>query len=227
MTLFDWLRTVAAALNDDEPGRPFQRYTFANLLTHYNAALCLIAKYRKDLFTELKIVRLAPGKYQDVRGCCGEVLDVLEQTDVDGNLIRAITGARKHSTTAKRIWKKPTCLTLPEDLVYLIENADIDKNMHGRFTIDPPVPCDIDAYVMVKCVVAPCSYSPADQNAELVNDCIHNVAAWHYVLAMALSGDQFANAAGGDKAFHYRMFFDILGVVQRQEDRIENREEAS
>lgn len=226
MTLYDWLRSVAAALNDDEPGRPFQRYLLKDLVAHYNAALCLGAKYRKDLFTEYKVVRLAPGKYQDVRGCCNEVLDVVEQTDAQGNLIRDILGAREKRTTAKRLWKKATCLPVPEGLGYLVQNADIDKNMHGRFTIDPPVPCDVEAYVMVKCVIPPCAYTEADATQVVLQDCSLLAAAWHYVLAQALSGDQFSNAAGGNKNYHYRLFFDILGVVQRQEDRIESREEA-
>jgi len=226
-TVKDWLRSVAFALNDDEPGRPFQRYSVASMLQAYNAGMCLVVKYRKDLFTELKTVRLAPGKYQDVRGCCGEVLDVLEQTDANGNLIRSIDGAREKRTTAKRRWKKPTCLPLPEGLTFLVENASIDKNLHGRFTIDPPVPCDVDAYVMVKCVSPPCALTEADLEAPLSGDCIHNTALWHYVLSTMLAGDQYANGAGGDMGYHYRMFFDILGIVQRQEDRIESREEAS
>lgn len=226
MTLYEWLRTVAFPLNDDEPGRPFQRYPLKDMIAAYNAAMCLVAKYRKDLFTELKTVRLAPGTYQDVRGCCGEVLDVLDQTDANGDLIRKISGARERRTTAKRIWKKASCLRTPEGVTYFVENADIDKNMHGRFSVDPPVPCDVEVYVLVKCVTAPCTYNEADANVELVTDCIHLTAAWHYVLATMLAGDQFANAAGGGKNYHYRMFFDILGVVQRQEDRIENREEA-
>jgi len=226
MTLYEWLRTVAFPLNDDEPGRPFQRYPLKDMIAAYNAAMCLVSKYRKDLFTELKTVQLVPGTYQDVRGCCNEVLDVLDQTDANGDLIRKISGARSRTTTAKRIWKKASCLSVPAGVSYLVENADIDKNMHGRFSIDPPVPCGVDVFVLIKCVTAPCVYSEADANVQLAVDRIHLTAAWHYVLATMLAGDQFANAAGGGKNYHYRMFFDILGVVQRQEDRIENREEA-
>lgn len=227
MTLFDWLRTVAFSLNDDEPGRPFQRYALKDLIAAYNSARTLVMEYRKDLFTELRVVRLVPGKYQDVRGCCAEVLDVMDQTDAEGNIIRGITGARERTTTAKRIWKKASCLPKVAGLTYYVENADIDKNMHGRFSIDPPVPCDVDAFVMVKCVSYPCPYTEADVNVVINEQQMQNVAAWHYVLGTMLSGDQFANAAGGNKNYHYRMFFDILGVVQRQEDRIESREQAS
>lgn len=226
MTLYDWLRTVAFAVNDDEPGRPFQRYPLKDMIAAYNAAMCLIAQYRKDLFTELKIIKLVPGKYQDVRGCCGQVLDVLEQTDAKGNIVHTLSGVREKRTTAKRIWKKESCL-VNQDAGYIIDNAEVDSNLDGRFTVDPPVPCGVDAYVMVKCVQAPCEVTEADVNTELVTSCAHTTAAWHYVLAQMLTGDQFANAAGGNKNYHHRMFFEILGVNQKQDDRIESREQAT
>ena len=227
MKAVDWFRTIAFPLNDDEPTRPFQRYPLKDLVAAYNAAICLVAKYRPDLFTELRIVELVPGKYQDVRGCCVNVLDVLDQTDAAGNLIKELSGARKKPTTVKRNWKKPTCLSRTHaELGYLVDNANIDRNLIGRFTVDPPVPCDVSAFVMVKCVGQPCELSELDQNKELDSDCTFNVAAWHFVLARMLSGDRFANAAGGDAQYHYRMFFEILGVVQRQEDRIESPEQA-
>lgn len=226
-TLRDWLRTIAAALNDDAPGNPFNRYLMKDLLAAYNAAMCLIAAHRPDLFTEWRVVQLAPGRYQDVRGCCKQVLDVIDQTDAEGNIIRKIEGARNKVSTVKRVWKKKSCLNRESaDNGYLIENVDIDKNINGRFYVDPPVPCDTEVYVMVKCVEQPCSYNEAQANVELDQDCIYNVAAWHYVLAMMLSGDRFASAAGGDKQYHFRMFFDILGIVQQQEDRIESPQEA-
>lgn len=226
MTLFNWLRTVAFSLNDDEPGRPFQRYTLKDMIAALNAAMTLVAQYRKDLFTELRVVRLVPGKHQDVRGCCAEVLDVLEQTDADGNTVREIKNARERKTTVKRNWKKPSCLALPDGVEFAVRNADIDHNLNGRFTVDPPVPCDVDVFVLAKCVSKPCLYTEAGQNQQIDESDLKFVAAWHYVLAQMLTGDQFANAAGGNRQYHYRMFFEILGVTQRAEDRIESKEQA-
>lgn len=230
MTLNDWLLTIAAALNDDEPGHEFTRYKRKDLIAAYNAAMCLAAKYREDKFTEYHIVKLTSGQYQDVRGCCSKVLDIMDQTDAQGNSIKPIDGARATETKARRVWKKKSCLSSGQaayaDGGYLVDNAKVDRNMDGRFTVDPPVPCDVDAYARVKCVSVPCSLSEADANASM-GYCDLAEACWHYVLAKMLSGDRFASAAGGDAAYHYRMFFDILGVVQRQEDRIESAQEAT
>ena len=90
MTFKDWLRNVAASLSDDEPGKPFQRYALKDLIMAYNDAICLVASYRPDLFTEVKIVALTAGYLQDVRGCCVNVLDVLYQTDQYGNVLKKL-----------------------------------------------------------------------------------------------------------------------------------------
>ena len=52
------------------------------------------------------------------------------------------------------------------------------------------------------------------------------VAAKHYVLAWLLSGDRFANGANPQASEQYQLFFNILGVIQRQEDRLESAEQA-
>lgn len=225
MTVVEWFRSIAAVLNDDEPTRPFQRYALKDLMFAYNQAMSLVSQHRPDLFTELKVVTLRAGKYQDVRGCCSKVIDVLDQVDANGNVIRELKNTRTKATVVERNWKKPSCLpTQPDD--YIVLTVNIDRSLDGRFTVYPPVPCGTAAYVMAKCVGQPCDLTTADQNALMPGEAKLNAAAWHYVMAMALTGDRFANGAANDKSYHYRMFFDMLGIQQRQDERIEAKEEA-
>lgn len=230
MRIYDWLLTVAAPLNDDRPGASFQRYKITDMIAAYNAAMCLVSKYRPDLFTELRKVRLQGGIYQDVRGCCANVLDVVSQVTADGSVVKKLDGSRDRPTVAKRRWKKPSCLRAGENGLpeYLVDYATIDRNLNGRFEVEPPVPCDTEAYVLVKCVSTPCPYYELDVLAgdEFDGDCLYNVAAWHYVLARMLTGDRFSNGASADGQYHYRMFFDLLGITQRQEEKYESAEEA-
>lgn len=228
MTFKDWLRNIAAALSDDEPGRPFQRYVLKDLIMSYNDAICLVASYRPDLFTEVRVVKLTAGYLQDVRGCCVNVLDVLYQTDEFGNVIKKVGSPRNKTTVAKANWKKKSCLTdaLVEQC-YVIGSASIDSNLNGRFTVDPPVPCHCDAYVAVKCVERPCALDETQINIEFDGDCKMNVAAWHYVLARALSGDNFEASLQSVSQAHYKMFFDILNIQQQAEDRIESGAQAT
>lgn len=223
-TLNEWLRTIAATLGDDEPGAPFQRYAVKDMMAALNSALCLVAKYRPDLFTELRNIKLQPGKYQDVRGCCANVLGVLEQTDERGNIIKEVSSSRATTTKVSRVWKKESCIK-PIGLEYAITNVIIDPSLNGRFEVFPPVPCGVEAYALVKCVRAPCSYT--NRTVDFDGDCTMHTAAWHYVLATMLAGDRFEANNQQSSQYHYRMFFDILGVVQKQEDRIESREKAT
>lgn len=229
MKLQNWLDTLAFALNDDEPNHEYERYPKSQLLAAYNAAMSLVAHHRPDLFTEYEIVKLQTGRYQDARGCgCSNIFDILDQTDAQGGTIREIKSPRKTKTTVKRHWDKPSCLNRPKgDSDYLVENANIDVNMNGRFTVKPPVPCGVDAYVRVKCVHKPCPLTEADANSPFNGDSELNAAAWHFVMARMLSGDRYSQNAVQESNFHYKMFFQMLDIELKMEDIYESPERAS
>lgn len=218
-TLLSFLRTVAFALNDDETDAPFQRYTLENMISAYSKALALAAEYREDLFTEYELIRLEAGRYQDVRSCCKKVLDIMDQARADGSLIREL-GMRSTSSKVSTRWKKPSCLSQATQ-GFVITSVDLDRNMDGRFIVEPPVPCGVEVFVHVKCVHVAPTYDPASVNESIDEDSPLNAAVWHYVLAMMLSGDRFSNPAGADKQYHFRMFFDMLGIVLKQSERLE------
>lgn len=225
-TYREWFGTIAFALNDDEPGHEHARYPIKQMAAAFNEAMTVASKYRIDLFTERVVMKLQPGTYQDARGCgCSIVLDVVSQTDEAGGVIKKILGARDTTTKVKRNWNKPSCIRRPES-EYVIDNIDIDPNLNGRFTVDPPVPCDLEAYVSLKCARLPCPVTEADGNAEMNFQGDLVAAAWHYVLAKMLTGDRYSQSAQNQSQYHYRMFFDLLGILQQQEQRIESPEEA-
>lgn len=226
MTYEEWFLDIAENMNDAEPGHEFTRYTRKEMIRAFNDAMCLVAKYRSDLFTEYQKVKLTPGKYQDARGCCTNILEILDQLDENGNVVRDIKNSRTNTERRKTVWKKPSCLIQTPESGYLVENAWIDANMNGRFTVDPPLPCDVDAWVLVKCVKMPSPLRYSLLNSSVNVSCIHMVAAKHYVLAWLLSGDRFANGANPQASEQYQLFFNILGVIQRQEDRLESAEQA-
>lgn len=225
-TYREWFDTVAFALNDDEPGHEYTRYPLKRMIAAYNEAMALAAKYRVDLFTEAVVMKMQPGSFQDARGCgCGIILDAIAQTDEQGGVIKMLVGARKTTTKTKRIWRKPSCIRRPE-ADYVIDNIDIDTNLNGRFTVEPPVPCEGDAYIKVKCAMMPCPVTEADGNAHMKYQGDLIAAAWHYVLAKMLTGDRYSQSATAQSQYHYNLFFEILGITLRQEVRIESPEEA-
>lgn len=227
MTLLKWLESIAFALNDDEVNHEFTRYTKERMVQAYNAGMCLVVKYRPDLFTEWKVVQLKEGRIQDTRSCCDNVLGVAGQTDRWGNTIRDLDGGRNTTTKVKRKWKKPSCINFTGATDgYVINNIDIDKNMNGRFMVDPPVPCDAEVFVRVKCVAGPCPIGVADLETTPYVDCVMMTALWYFILGRMQAGDKFTEVTFAAMQANHKMFFDILGVMQRQEDRIESPEEA-
>lgn len=226
-TIIDWFKTIAFALNDDEPGHTFTRYGLDKMVAAYNDAMALIYKYRPDLFTEWELLKLTTGQYQDMRNCCDQILSVTDQVTVTGATIKPIIGDTNTKTTVKRNWNKPSCISYADaPSGYVINNVSVEPSMNGRFTVDPPVPVGVDAYVRVKCVKSPCPITVAGVNAEFNTASDMVAASWHFVLARMLTGDRFAQTANRDMDFHYKMFFQILGVVLKQEEWIESVEEA-
>lgn len=229
MKLKDWFLNIAADLNDAEPGHEFASYSLNSMVAAYNRAMCLVAKYRPDIFTELRIVKLHAGTYQDVRGCCTAILGVLDQTGPHGETIRELDGGRDTTVKVKRTWKKASCAPRPAGAPggYIIENVHVDPNLNSRFKVFPPVPCDVDVYVRVKCVNPPCPVDATHVEKQVDAACDHMTAAYHYVLASMLAGDRFANGASAKAQNQYRMFFEILGIVLKQEDMFEAPERAA
>lgn len=227
----DWFITVASSLNDAKPGSEFRRYALRDLIAYYNDALCLIAKHRPDLFVELKSVPLQCGTLQDTRGCCGNVLGVVAQIDANGNIIKDLTANKTTTTKVRSSWNKPSCLSAGlinpstgQPAEYVVDTVSIDIRLNGRFTVLPPVPADMEAYLLVKCQQAPCTLNEANVlggKAAFAPDCGYLALIRHYVLAWALSGDRHSNAAQTEANRHFRIFFDWLGVAQQQEERAE------
>lgn len=228
-TFKEWFDTLAFALNDDEPNHEYARYPLKRMIAAYNEGMALAAKYRQDLFTETVVMKLQPGIYQDARGCgCCNILDTLAQTDEHGGVIKKLQGSRETETQKKRNWRKPSCIRRPEGPDgYIIDNTDIDSNLNGRFTVDPPVPVDVEAYIKVKCVELPCPMDEAGVNTSS-DSCNPELlaAVWHYVLAKMLTGDRYSQSATQQAQYHYRLFFELLGVLLQQEQRIESPQEA-
>lgn len=225
-TYREWFDTVAFALNDDEPNHEYARYPLKQMMAAFNEAMTIAAKFRIDLFTERVVIKLQAGTYQDARGCgCSMVLDVVSQTDEAGGVIKKLLGARDTTTKTKRNWRKPSCIRRPES-EYVIDNIDIDANLNGRFTVDPPVPCGTDAYVSVKCARLPCPVGEADANSAMNIQGDLVAAAWHYVLAKMLTGDRYSQTASVQSQNHYKMFFELLGILYQREQQIESPPEA-
>lgn len=233
MNAHEWFRTIAASLNDDKPDHPFRRYLLKDLVAYFNDAVCMIAKHRPELFMERKNIKLQCGSYQDTRGCCSNISQIIAQTDVNGNIIRELSTNRKTDTKVRSVWNKPSCLTAAHrdpvtgnPLGYMIDTVSLDIRDNNGFSVYPPVPAQGDYFALVNCQAAPCLMTEAgvlDGSATMAVDCGYLAAVRFFVMGWALAGDRHSSAAQAESTRMFSLFFQWLGVAEAQEKKFEEK----
>ena len=222
MTVYQFLLSIAESLGDAQPGRAFKRYPLATLVLYYNEAMCFVASKRPDLFTDYKIMKLAPGTDQDARCCgCTSVIGLVSQVDLDGNVIKNLSENGSVRSKTER-WYRPACRT-PNAVINgpLLTGYTLVTGMSGRFTVSPPVPVGAEVYVKLKCVHAPVNFSlervmSVDDTA-MTGNCKFLPALRSYVLYRALMGDRHATGADAQAKAELRNAYDYLDVQMRSE----------
>lgn len=225
MSVYDFLRTVAAQLGDDRPGSPFRRYALKDLVAYYQEAMCFVAAHRPDLFTDFMVMKLEPGSYQDARCCgCTNVLQIVAQIDADGNTVKDLTttGGSKANTTK---WYRAACRTTSGGTsVTSIESITITPGMNGVFQVSPAIKQGEDVWVKLKCVHAPPAPSEADVlGGASTGDCKFLVAIRSYALYRALQGDRHAVGASAEAQNELKAVYTYLGMQYKMEQAQENQ----
>jgi hypothetical protein len=224
MSVYEFLRTVAAQLGDDRPGSPFRRYALKDLVAYYQEAMCFVSAHRPDLFTDFVVMKLATGSYQDAKCCgCTNVIQVVAQIDADGNTVKDLTttGGSKADTTR---WYRAACKSTASGAVTLITSLTITPGMNGVFEVTPPVKPGEDVWVKLKCVHAPPAPSEGDVlGGASTGDCKFLVAIRSYVLYRALQGDRHAVGASTEAQNELKNVYTYLGMQYKMEQAQENQ----
>lgn len=233
MKVYDFLRSVVAQLGDDRPNKPFMRYALKDLVTYYNEAMCFVASNRPDLFTEITVMKLEPGFYQDARCCgCGNVIELVAQVDKDGNVVRQLDGADMGAAGGQQNrWYRPLCratntpgagpVAAPK---YIITGFEVQPDMNGVFLVQPPVPPGVDAWVALKCVRNPASLSEdaVRSGSSTPPDCKFMPGIRSYVLYRALQGDRLAVGAATEAQQELKNAYSYFNVQMKNEITQEN-----
>ena len=223
MSIYLFLRTIAAQLGDDRPGSPFRRYALKDLIAYYSEAMCFVSAHRPDLFTDYMVMKLDTGAYQDARCCgCTNVIGIVAQIDKDGNTIKDLTTTGSTSAKLSR-WYRPVCkVTKNSDgttsTATIIQSIMIDGGMNGTFIVDPPIKPGEDAWVKLKCVHNPPSPSEADVlGGAGIGNCTWIPALRSYILYRALQGDRHAVGASAESQNELKNCYTYLGMAYKME----------
>lgn len=210
------LLSYAQDLNDAYPGHEFSIWAPDQLLGFFNEALCLIASYRPDMFTELKVIKVSPcDTYLDLCDCV-QVLDVLGQSDARGGNIRPIPKRQKNTTVWTGTKRKQTFTDR------ITEYELLDSSSLVRVFPDNLDPTK-DIYVTVRCVVPPKAYSLEDGAPD--ENCAFLAAARHWVLYNAKMIDgEFSQSMYTQAREHREMFLSILQLTKQGEEELRKKD---
>lgn len=204
------LLSYARDLNDAYPGHEFSIWPPEQLLGFFNEALCLIAAHRPDMFTELKVVKVkACSNYLDLCDCI-KVLDVLGQSDKNGNNVRPIPRRKERAT----VWSGGKRKQEFTDTITEYELLD-KSNLVRVFpqNLDPTK----DIYVTLRCSVNAKVYDINDSAPD--ERCAFLAAARHWVLYNAKMMDgEFSQALQTQAKEHREMFVGIMQLTKQNDD---------
>lgn len=208
------LLSYATDLDDAYPNYEFSIWSREQLLNYFNEAICLIARFRPDMFTELKVVKVDPcSNYIDTCDC-SKVLDVLGWSDKNGNNLRPLPKrANKSSVWTGNRKKKGFSDHLTE---YELLSGGTVARVYPE-NLNPQK----DYYIVVRCSVEPKRYSldsiPPNQQCAFLS------VARHWVLYNAKMVDgEFSQTLQAQAREHREMFLGILGLIKNADDEFED-----
>lgn len=181
-TLDKILGDIAEDLKDAAPANEFVAYTRSLLITWFNDGLCLLGRWRPDLFARTQEVTLSPGSQQNIEGC--SVFGSVVSTVLPGGQEVPV---RRSSYPASQIWRKPACLKPAKD--YVIDSYSFDTAQKTTFYVHPPVPPGKPVKAKVVCASVPENLNIMDLDSEIDADCYQVAMVKQYVLAQAYSQD--------------------------------------
>jgi hypothetical protein len=226
MRVFDLLLSIDGQLGDNKPNAPFRRYPLADLVTYYNEAMCFVASHRPDLFTDMRLMKLATGSHQNAKCCgCTDIQGVVSQVDAEGNQVKDLTTVNQSADSAKvSRWYRSPCRVLPDGTTApVIVAVSIDSQVAGAFTVQPPIPPDVDAWVKVRCTHPPKGVDiAAVMGGASAAWCKFLPAVRSYILYRALQGDRHAAGAVAESQAELKAAYTYLGVQVKMEEKQES-----
>lgn len=202
-TLKQLLDETSLDLNDPT-GRTWRR---PQLLSYWNDAKCVIFSLAPQSFpAKVSIMPLSSGAFQTAN--CGVLLQVLDQTDKEGNSLGGSLSSG--ATSYAGIYTGKACVANSgADLRFT--GAQLTAQRGNFFTISPPVPAAGEFYVRVLCA------SPGDDLSDETKsvgdlDCGYVAAARQWVRYRALSVDDASVASLNGAQLALTTFKDLMSM---------------
>lgn len=179
------------------------------LRSYWNDAKCVIFSLAPQSFpVSISVMSLTTGPYQIAK--CGTLLQVLDQTDKDGNSLGSALSSS--ATTYAGVYTGKVCASsVGTGAAFRLTGAQITAQRGNMFTVSPPVPADSTSFVRVLC-----SSAGPELTEDMANvgdlDCGYISAAIQWVRYRALSVDDASVASLAGAQLALATFKDLMVV---------------
>lgn len=155
---------VARYLSDYDEDESYVHWTEADLLSYFKRAVGIVTMAKKDKFIKQQQIKLQPGAVQEVPSQC--------ESDVSVQGVQTDNGIERIRRANLNIFPslgRPICKSKVCGKGYKLNSYDIDPNNARSIIVDPPVPPDADATLVVTCYIPP-TVDSIDSEVELGAD---------------------------------------------------------
>lgn len=160
------LRVIAEEISrylvDHEEDYEFTHWTEDDILDYSRDALRIVAMNLKAAFTANKVVDLQPGTLQTLPMGCAEFVSVVGNVDKHGVLTDTVG---RTSLRATQMLHRPVCQRSDAGPGYRVSSWQYDLSSLASFYVQPPVPNNAKAKVMIVCYGVPRLLSLDDELA--------------------------------------------------------------
>lgn len=156
---------VARYLSDFDEDESYIHWSEADLLTYFKRAVGIISMTKKDRFIKRTTIKLKPGAMQEVPDNCESDISV-QGLSVDGVVQERV---RRSNLSKFPPLGRKMCKTCSKGTGYKLKSFDFATDDGRTIIVDPPVPEDADAELVISCYTPP-EITGADSEVSLGSD---------------------------------------------------------
>lgn len=152
ITASSLIEDVARYLSDYEEDESYVHWTREDLLSYFKRAVSVVALTNHKRFIKKTEIKLVAGAVQDVPEICESDVSVLGLADENGVV--------RERARRSRIWAypsigRPVCSSKVKGTGYQLKSYDFDPENERTIIVEPPVPDDAEATLVISCFQPP------------------------------------------------------------------------
>lgn len=199
---------VLADLTDELSDPSYVTWTEAQLISYINDAQKQLSLVRPDSTSVIEAVQLVPGTKQTIPSTNRRLLDIVRNMGADGVTPGPPVRATDRDTLDlfNQDWHNDAVATAIKNFIY-------DEDYPDTYYVTPPVHGSTAVYVEGVFSKNPTVLTLTTESLEV--DDVYKAPILHWALFRAYSKEMESRTSIMNKQFHYKAFYDALGIKVR------------